>query len=72
MAGLALSSARSCHSSICPDSLSVAWLVSLVVFSCRMVSSGNTRSAGASVVFEAVDVPFSGPFPFSRIAYYIL
>ena len=33
-----LSSARSCRSIICPDRLSTAWLVSIVVFSCRMVS----------------------------------
>ena len=35
---LVLSSARSCRSSICLGRLSTAWLVSLVVFSCRMVS----------------------------------
>ena len=33
-----LSFARSCPSSICPGHLSAAWLVSHVVFSCRMVS----------------------------------
>ena len=32
------SSARSCRSSICPGRLSIACLVSLVVFSCNMVS----------------------------------
>ena len=31
----AMSSARSCRSSICPGRLSTAWLVSLVVFSCH-------------------------------------
>ncbi len=35
---LVLSSAISCRSSICPGRLSTAWLVSLVVFSCHMVS----------------------------------
>ena len=35
---LVLSSAMSCRSSICPGRLSTAWLVSLVVFSCHMVS----------------------------------
>ena len=35
---LVLSSAISCRSSICPCRLSTAWLVSLVVFSCHMVS----------------------------------
>ena len=35
---LVLSSAISCRSSICPGRLSSAWLVSLVVFSCHMVS----------------------------------
>ena len=44
---LVLSSARSCRSSICPGSLSTAWLVSLVVFSCRMVSKRwHVRSVG--------------------------
>ena len=33
-----LESAISCRSSICPGRLSTAWLVSLVVFSCHMVS----------------------------------
>ena len=32
-----LSSAISCHSSICPGCLSTPWLVPLVVFSCHMV-----------------------------------
>ena len=36
---LVLSSAISCRSSICPGRLSIAWLVSLVVFSCHMVSN---------------------------------
>ena len=36
---LMLSSAISCRSSICPGRLSIAWLVSLVVFSCHMVSN---------------------------------
>ena len=36
---LVLSSAVSCRSSICPGRLSIAWLVSLVVFSCHMVSN---------------------------------
>ena len=35
---LVLSFAISCPSSICPGRLSTAWLVSLVVFSCHMVS----------------------------------
>ena len=35
---ITLSSARSCRSSICPGRLSTAWLVSLVVFSCHVVS----------------------------------
>ena len=35
---LVLYSAISCRSSICPGRLSTAWLVSLVVFSCHMVS----------------------------------
>ena len=35
---LVLSSAISCRSSICLGRLSTAWLVSLVVFSCHMVS----------------------------------
>ena len=62
---LVLSSAISCCSSICPGRLSTAWLVSLVVFSCHMVSpSGGTR--GPSVVFEAVDMPCPGPFHFSH------
>ena len=37
LACLALSSARSCRSGICLGRLSTAWLVSLVIFSCRMV-----------------------------------
>ena len=61
-----LSSARSCRSSICPDRLSTAWLVSRVVFSCHMVSkcmvSGDTR--GPSVIFHAVYMPCSGRFHF--------
>ena len=36
---LVLSSAISCRSIICPGRLSIAWLVSLVVFSCHMVSN---------------------------------
>ena len=44
---LALSSTRSCPSSICPGCLCTAWLVSIVVFSCRMVSRWwHTRSIG--------------------------
>ena len=44
---LVLSSAISCRSSICPGRLSTAWLVSLVVFSCHMVSKWwHTRSIG--------------------------
>ena len=38
LACLVLFSARSCSSSISPDRLYTAWLVSLVVFSCHMVS----------------------------------
>ena len=60
---LALSSPRSCPSSIYPGHLSTAWLVSLVLFTCHIWSlSGDTR--GPSVVFEAVDVPCPGPFHF--------
>ena len=44
---LVLSSAISCRSSICPCRLSTAWLVSLVVFSCHMVSKWwHARSIG--------------------------
>ena len=44
---LGLSSAISCCSSICPGRLSTAWLVSLVAFSCHMVSKWwHTRSIG--------------------------
>ena len=44
---LVLSSAISCRSSICPGRLSAAWLVSLVVFSCHMVSKWwHARSIG--------------------------
>ena len=44
---LVLSSARSCPSWICPGRLSTAWLVSLVVFSCHMVSKWwHMRSIG--------------------------
>ena len=59
---IAQSSTRSCRSSICQDRLSTAWLLSLVVFSCRMSPRGDTRCP--LVVFEAVDVPLSGPFHF--------
>ena len=38
LACLVLSSARSCHSSICPGRLFIAWLVFLVIFSCHMVA----------------------------------
>ena len=57
----ALSSARSCPSSICPGRLSTGWLVSLVL-SCRMVTRDVHRS---------VDVPCSGPTHSSHIAAYI-
>ena len=44
---LVLSSAISCRSSICPGRLSTAWLVSLVVLSCHMVSKRwRARSIG--------------------------
>ena len=44
---LVLSSAISCRSSICLGRLSTAWLVSLVVFSCHMVSKWwHARSIG--------------------------
>ena len=44
---LVLSSAISCCSSICPGRLSTAWLVSLDVFSCHMVSKWwRARSIG--------------------------
>ena len=66
---LVLSSAISCRSSICLGRLSTAWLVSLVVCSCHMVSNGDTR--GPSVVFEAVDMPCPGPFHFSYSVDYI-
>ena len=44
---LVLSSAILCRSSICPGRLRTAWLVSLVVFSCHMVSKWwHVRSIG--------------------------
>ena len=44
---LVLSAAISCRSSICLGRLSTAWLVSLVVFSCHMVSKWwHARSIG--------------------------
>ena len=44
---LVLSSAISCRSSICPGRLSSAWLVSLVVFYCHMISMWwHARSIG--------------------------
>ena len=47
LAYLVLSSARSCRSSICPGRLSIVWLVSVVVFSYRMVSKWwHARSIG--------------------------
>ena len=66
---LVLFSAISCRSSICSGRLSTAWLISLVVFSCHLVSNGDTR--GPSVVFEAVDTPCPGPFHFSHSIDYI-
>ena len=39
-----LSSAKSCHSRICPGRLSTAWLVSLVVFSSSSSSSSYSSS----------------------------
>ena len=60
----------SCRSRNCLGSLSTAWLVSLVVFSCYMwLPSGDTR--GPSVVFEAVDMPCVGPFHVSHSVDYI-
>ena len=42
-----LSSTRSCRSSICPGRLSTAWMISLVVFYCHMVSKWwHARSIG--------------------------
>ena len=67
---LVLSSAISCRSSICPGRLPTAWLVSLVVFSCHMVSGSGVRR-GPSVVFEAVDMPCPGPFHFYHSVHYI-
>ena len=47
LACLAVSSVRSCRSSICPGRLSPAWLVSLVVFSCHVVAKWwHARSIG--------------------------
>ena len=43
-----LSSARSCHSSICPGRLSTVWLVSLVVFSCHYGLQVVTREVHLS------------------------
>ena len=56
LAYIALSSARSCRSSICQGRFSTAWLVSLVLWSQR----GDMRCS--LVVLEAVDVPFPRPF----------
>ena len=65
---VSLSCTALCHI-VSPQYLSMsslhrlAGLVSLVIFSCRMVSaSGDTR--GPSVVFKAVDVPCPGPLNF--------
>ena len=66
---LVLSSAISCRSSICPGRLFTAWLVSLVVLSCHMVSRGDAR--GPSVVFEEINMPCPGPFHFSHSVDYI-
>ena len=59
-----LSSAISCRSSICPDRLSIAWLVSLVIF--FVISSPSGEARGPSVIFEAVDILCPGPFHFSH------
>ena len=59
---LVLTSAISWRSSICPGRLSTAWLVSLVVFSCHNIWSPSGDMRGQSVVFEAVDMPYPGPF----------
>ena len=66
---IALSSAISCRSSMCPGHFSTAWPVSLVVFSCRMVPSDDTR--GPSIVFYAVVVPYTEPIHLSHIADYV-
>ena len=57
---LVLSSAISCHSSICPGRLSTAWLVSLVVFSChnyglQVVTREVHRSSLRRVILPAQD-----------------
>ena len=57
-------SARSCRSSICLCRLSIAWLVSLVVFSCHY----GLREVHRSSLFEAFYVPCPGPFHCSHIA----
>ena len=64
-----LFSAISCRYSIFPGRLSTAWLVSLVVFLVIWSPGGDTR--GASVVFDAVDMPCPGPFHFSHSVDYI-
>ena len=68
---IVLSSAISCRSSNCLGRLSIAWLVSLIVFSCHILWSPSGDTRGPSVVFEAVDMPCPGPFPFSYSVDYI-
>ena len=69
LACLVLSSARSCRSSICPDHLSTAWLVSLFDFSChglQVVTREVHRSSLRRLICTAQD-----HFIFSHIADYI-
>ena len=67
---LVLSSTISCRSSICPGRLSTAWLVSLVVFSCHMVSKWwRARSIGR--LWGGWYMPCPGPFHFSHRVDYI-
>ena len=65
LAYFAQSSARSYHSGNCPGCISTAWLVSLGEWTPR----GDIR--GASVVFQAVDVPCPGTLHCSHMADYI-
>ena len=61
---IVLSSAISCRSSICPGRLSTVGWYPLSSFLVIWSPSGDTR--GASVFFEAVDMPCPGPFHFSH------
>ena len=68
LACIALCATRSCLSSICPGSLSTAWLVYLVVFPCHHIM---ISTQGLSVVFETVDMQCPGQLPFSYIVDYV-